>query len=63
MLHPEKIEHHIKHLEEKLEGLKKQVDTMERTGVYDSQDLQNLKKEKLHLKDEIERFKQLIKKP
>lgn len=63
MLHPEKIEHHIKHLEEKLEGLKKQVDTMERTGVYESQALQNLKKEKLHLKDEIERFKQSIQKP
>lgn len=55
-----KIEHHISHLEEKLEVLKKKVDEMERTGHYSDNELHDLKKEKLHLKDEIARFNKQI---
>lgn len=62
-MNPEKVEHHISHLEEKLETLKKQVDQLERTGVYEDKEIHRLKKEKLHLKDEIERLKLSIQKP
>jgi hypothetical protein len=43
----------IAHLEEEHARLDKQVDLMERTGVYVEDDLHNLKKKRLNLKDEI----------
>lgn len=55
-----KIEHHISHLEEKLSTLKKKVEEMERTGHYNDNELHDLKKEKLFLKDEIARFNKQI---
>ena len=43
----------IKHLEEAHRALDKQVDTLERTGLFEDLKLENLKKQRLHLKDEI----------
>ena len=52
-----KIEHHIKHLQEKHDKLNKQIDTLETHGHYTDQEITELKKKKLHIKDEIEAFK------
>ena len=54
----EKIEHHIKHLQDKHDKLNKQIDTLETHGHYTDQEITDLKKKKLHIKDEIEAFKQ-----
>jgi uncharacterized protein YdcH (DUF465 family) len=43
----------IKHLEEAHRALDKQVDTLERTGLFEDLKLDALKKQRLHLKDEI----------
>ena len=43
----------IKHLEEAHRVLDKQIDTMERTGIYDDIKIEELKKQRLRLKDEI----------
>ena len=52
-----KIEHHIKHLEEKHWAIDKQIDLMERHGMYTDAEMQHLKRERLYLKDEIEKMK------
>lgn len=46
-------EQRIKHLEETHRILNKKIDGLEKTGVYDDTELENLKKQRLHLKDEI----------
>ena len=43
----------IKHLEEAHRAVDKQVDTLERTGLFEDLKLEELKKQRLHLKDEI----------
>ena len=43
----------IKHLEEAHCALDKQVDTLERNGLFEDLKLEELKKQRLHLKDEI----------
>jgi uncharacterized protein YdcH (DUF465 family) len=43
----------IKHLEEAHRALDKQIDTLERTGLFEDLKLEELKKQRLHLKDEI----------
>ena len=43
----------IKHLEEAHRILNKQIDTMERTGIYDDLKIEELKKQRLRLKDDI----------
>ena len=43
----------IKHLEEAHRVLDKQIDSMENTGIYDDLKIEELKKQRLHLKDEI----------
>ena len=48
----------IKHLEEAHRVLDKQIDTMERTGIYDDLKIEELKKQRLRLKDEIVILKQ-----
>ena len=47
----------IAHLEEEHKRLDKQVDTMERTGMFVENDLNNLKKKRLKVKDEINSLK------
>lgn len=56
----EKLNHHLAKLEEKHWHLNKDIDLMERTGKYDDVEIQNLKKERLHLKDEIATIKEQI---
>jgi hypothetical protein len=58
MITREKLEHHVSHLEEKLEKLKLEVDEAYLRG----SDIQweTLKKKKLKLKDEIEACKKQI---
>jgi uncharacterized protein YdcH (DUF465 family) len=46
-------EQRIKHLEEAHHALDKQVDTLERTGLFEDLKLEKLKKERLLLKDKI----------
>ena len=43
----------IKHLEEAHRALDKQVDTLEKNGLFEDLKLEELKKQRLHLKDEI----------
>jgi len=43
----------IKHLEEAHRALDKRVDTLERNGLFEDLKLEDLKKQRLHLKDEI----------
>lgn len=47
-------ENRIKHLEEEHHALDKKIKGLEATGVYEDEHLHELKKQKLHLKDEIE---------
>lgn len=58
MITREKLEHHVSHLEEKLEKLKLEVDE----AYFRGSDIQweTLKKKKLKLKDEIEACKKQI---
>jgi uncharacterized protein YdcH (DUF465 family) len=46
-------ENRIKHLEEAHRALDKRVDTLEKNGLYEDLKLEELKKQRLHLKDEI----------
>lgn len=43
----------IKHLEEAHRVLNRQIDSMEKTGIYDDLKIEELKKQRLRLKDEI----------
>lgn len=57
MITREKLEHHISHLQEQHAVLDKQIDHMEQTGNYVDGDINDLKKKRLSLKDEIETVK------
>ncbi len=46
-------ENRIKHLEEAHRALDKQIDTLEKNGLYEDLKLEELKKKRLQLKDEI----------
>ena len=46
-------ENRIKHLEEAHRALDKQVDTLEKNGLFEDLKLEKLKKQRLLLKDEI----------
>lgn len=56
----EKLNHHLAKLEEKHWHLNKDIDLMERTGKYGDIDINQLKKERLQLKDEIAKIKEQI---
>ena len=43
----------IKHLEEAHRALDKQIDSMEKTGIYDDLKIEELNKQRLRLKDDI----------
>ena len=43
----------IKHLEEAHRALDKQIDTLEKTGVFEDLTMEEMKKQRLHLKDNI----------
>jgi uncharacterized protein YdcH (DUF465 family) len=46
-------EHRIKHLEEAHRALDKQIDDLEKNGLFEDLKLEDLKKQRLRLKDEI----------
>lgn len=46
-------ENRIKHLEEAHRALDKRIDTLEKNGLYEDLKLEELKKQRLQLKDEI----------
>jgi uncharacterized protein YdcH (DUF465 family) len=46
-------ENRIKHLEEAHRALDKQIENLEKNGLYEDLKLEDLKKQRLHLKDEI----------
>jgi hypothetical protein len=48
---------HLKHLEEQHHTLDKKIQGLESTGVYEDETLHSMKKQKLHLKDEITKLK------
>lgn len=52
-------ESRIKHLEESHRVLNKQIDTLEQTGMYSDDYMQNLKKQRLQYRDEIAKLKKL----
>jgi len=52
-------ENRIKHLEESHRVLDRQIDGLEKTGTFDDLNLQNLKKHRLQLKDEIAKLTRL----
>jgi len=47
------LQKHLKHLEDDHAKLDKRIDGMESTGVFDDATLEVLKKQRLHLRDEI----------
>lgn len=49
----------IKHLEEMHRVLDNKIESLEKTGIYEDHALQNLKKQKLQLKDELRRLNRL----
>lgn len=49
----EHLEHRLKHLEEEHQHINKRIDGMESTGVFEDATMEVLKKQRLHLKDEI----------
>jgi uncharacterized protein YdcH (DUF465 family) len=51
------LENRLKHLEEEHAQLDKRIDGMESTGVFEDATLEVLKKQRLHLKDEIVKIK------
>jgi len=52
-------ENRIQHLEESHRALDQQIDGLERTGRFDDLHLQNLKKQRLQLRDEIAKLMKL----
>ena len=53
----EKLQHRLQHLENDHVALNKRIDGMESTGVFEDVTLEVLKKQWLHLKDEIAKIK------
>jgi hypothetical protein len=51
------LEHRIMHLEKDHAQLDKSIDRMESTGVFDDTTLEVLKKQRLHIRDEIVKLK------
>jgi uncharacterized protein YdcH (DUF465 family) len=51
------FENHLKHLVDKHWKLNKDIDLMERSGNFGDANINEMKKERLRLKDEIQRIK------
>lgn len=58
---PEKIKHHISHLQEKHRQLDYQISTMVETGKFEDLDIEHLKKERLAIQDEIQENQEKLK--
>jgi uncharacterized protein YdcH (DUF465 family) len=53
----EKLQHRLQHLENDHSAINKRIDGMESTGVFEDTPLEVLKKQRLHLRDEIVKIK------
>lgn len=53
----DRLEHRLKHLQDDHAVLDKRIDGLESTGVFEDATLEILKKQRLHLKDEIVKIK------
>jgi uncharacterized protein YdcH (DUF465 family) len=53
----DKLQHRLRHLENDHAELNRRIDGMESTGVFEDVTLEILKKQRLHLKDEISKIK------
>ena len=53
----EKLQHRLQHLENDHAAMNKKIDGLEKTGVFEDVTLEVLKKQRLHLKDEISKIK------
>jgi uncharacterized protein YdcH (DUF465 family) len=51
------LQNRVRHLEEEHARLDKRIDGMESTGIFEDATLEVLKKQRLHLKDEIAKIK------
>ena len=51
------LAHRLNHLEEEHAQINKRIDGLESTGVFEDATLEVLKKQRLHLKDEIVKIK------
>lgn len=51
------LQHRLEHLQKDHAELDKRIDGMESTGVFEDATLEVLKKQRLHLKDEIVKIK------
>jgi len=51
------LQNRLRHLEEEHAQLDKRIDGMESTGVFDDTALEVLKKQRLHIRDEIVKLK------
>jgi uncharacterized protein YdcH (DUF465 family) len=51
------LEHRLKHLENDHAQLDKRIDGLESTGVFEDVTLEVLKKQRLHIRDEIVKLK------
>ena len=51
------LQHRLEHLQKDHAELDKRIDGMESTGVFEDATLEVLKKQRLHLKDEISKIK------
>jgi len=52
-------EFHVVNLEHQHKELDKKIDGMEKSGVFEDEHLQALKKQRLHLRDEIAKLKDI----
>lgn len=50
----------MKHLEEEHAKLDKKIDGLERTGAYQDELLNKLKKQRLHIKDDLVKLKETV---
>ena len=51
------LQNRVRHLEEEHARLDKQIDGMEKTGVFEDVTLEVLKKQRLHIRDELVKLK------
>lgn len=51
------LQNRVRHLEEEHAKLDKRIDGMESTGVFEDATLEVLKKQRLHIKDELVKLK------
>ena len=54
------MEHHIKVLEDKHKSLNKTIDNLEKLGNFSDFQIEVMKKQRLQLKDQIERYKKQL---